>query len=71
VFYGKFEGGFMTKEQFFNCAYCGELVSVVLELSEASQQYTEDCEVCCQPLEIEYTVENETVINFSAEQQNG
>ncbi|MGH7713145.1 MAG: CPXCG motif-containing cysteine-rich protein [Gemmatimonadaceae bacterium] len=32
------------------CPYCGEAVSIALDPgSGATQEYVEDCEVCCQP----------------------
>ena len=32
------------------CPHCGEVVSITLDpQGGASQVYTEDCEVCCQP----------------------
>jgi hypothetical protein len=34
----------------FQCSYCGEWnVSAVDESAGTSQQYVEDCQVCCQP----------------------
>ncbi|REG86594.1 CPXCG motif-containing cysteine-rich protein [Marinomonas pollencensis] len=32
------------------CPYCGERESVSVELLEESQEYIEDCQVCCQPI---------------------
>jgi hypothetical protein len=32
------------------CPYCGEPISVLVDTSCAEQSYTEDCEVCCQPM---------------------
>lgn len=35
------------------CPYCGETVSVALDPGGgASQQYVEDCPVCCRPMEL-------------------
>lgn len=34
------------------CPYCGETVEIVLDCSVATQQYIEDCQVCCRPIEI-------------------
>lgn len=32
------------------CPFCGEIVSITLDpFGGAFQEYTEDCEVCCQP----------------------
>ena len=39
---------------------------MVLDLSVDKQTYVEDCEVCCNPIEISYSVEDEELINFSA-----
>ena len=32
------------------CPYCGETVSVLLDLSVERQEYVEDCYVCCRPI---------------------
>ncbi len=53
-------------EYFFACPYCGEEISMVLELSVRRQAYVEDCEVCCNPIEIRYTVEEGAVAEFAA-----
>ena len=42
----------MVSEQTFDCPYCGEAVSCVIDGSAGTQCYVEDCEVCCQPIEI-------------------
>jgi hypothetical protein len=39
---------------------------MVLDLTVRRQTYVEDCEVCCMPIEISYTVENEELAEFSA-----
>ncbi|WP_297810492.1 CPXCG motif-containing cysteine-rich protein [uncultured Methylophaga sp.] len=38
------------------CPYCGEYFSVVIDCSVADQQYIEDCEVCCRPIEFHVVV---------------
>jgi len=53
-------------EHFFTCPYCGEQVSMVLDLSVRRQTYVEDCEVCCNPIEVSYIVEDEALEDFSA-----
>ena len=53
-------------EHYFACPYCGEQISMVLDLSVDKQTYVEDCEVCCNPIEISYTVEEEELTGFSA-----
>jgi hypothetical protein len=39
---------------------------MVLDLSVRRQTYVEDCEVCCNPIEISYSVDNDTLSNFAA-----
>lgn len=53
-------------EHFFACPCCGSNISIVLDLSVESQEFIEDCEVCCRPLEIAYEVEDGEVTEFSA-----
>jgi hypothetical protein len=48
------------------CPYCGEEISMVLDLSVRRQSYVEDCEVCCKPIEISYTVEDDALASFDA-----
>ena len=54
------------EEHFFDCPACGAPVSIVLDLSVESQEFVEDCEICCRPLDIAYTVEDGEVTEFSA-----
>jgi hypothetical protein len=56
----------ISMEYFFNCPYCGEEISMVLDLSVRRQTYVEDCEVCCNPIEISYSVEDDALAGFSA-----
>lgn len=39
-------------EHFFQCPYCWEDISVLLDPSIKDQKYIEDCEICCNPIEI-------------------
>jgi transcription elongation factor Elf1 len=53
-------------EHSFECPSCGEEISMLLDLSVHRQTYVEDCEVCCRPIEITYTVEDDELADFSA-----
>ncbi len=53
-------------EHYFACPYCGEQISMVLDLSARRQTYVEDCEVCCNPIEISYTSEDDELADFAA-----
>jgi transcription elongation factor Elf1 len=54
-------------ERFFLCPLCGARVSVLLDPSVEEQTMIEDCEVCCQPLEIKYTIEEGKVAEFDVQ----
>lgn len=40
---------------------------MVLDLSVEEQNYIEDCEVCCRPIQINYMAENYELTDFSAD----
>ena len=44
-----------------DCPYCGEQIQLVIDCSIASQEYIEDCQVCCRPINILINVEGEDV----------
>jgi Cysteine-rich CPXCG len=37
------------------CPYCGETITLFLDLSVEEQSYIEDCSVCCQPMTVSYS----------------
>ena len=39
---------------------------MVLDTSVQGQTYVEDCEVCCQPVEVRYTLKDDGVRHFEA-----
>lgn len=39
-------------EHFFTCPHCWESISMLLDNSVYNQSYIEDCEVCCNPIQI-------------------
>jgi transcription elongation factor Elf1 len=53
-------------EYYFTCPYCWQEISMVLDVSEPHQTYVEDCEVCCKPIEVEYSLQDETLSEFEA-----
>jgi len=36
------------------CPYCDEPMSILLDLSGGDQSYIEDCQICCQPMQVSY-----------------
>ncbi|PCH69812.1 MAG: CPXCG motif-containing cysteine-rich protein [Bacteroidetes bacterium] len=51
-------------EHFFQCPYCWQNISMLLDKSVPKQVYIEDCEVCCNPIEITAQFDNEELIHF-------
>lgn len=43
------------------CPYCGESIEIVVDLSEAHQEYIEDCSVCCRAIIVNAIVEDDDV----------
>lgn len=55
-----------SMEHTFLCPTCGEEISMVLDLTVSRHTYIEDCEVCCNPIEISYTVKDNALASFTA-----
>jgi hypothetical protein len=55
------------EEHFFSCPYCWENISMLVDLSQLDQSYIEDCEVCCNPIQIQVRIENQLIISFLAQ----
>lgn len=51
-------------EQFFICPYCWEQISVLLDPNMSKEIYIEDCQVCCNPIEIKFIIADAEVIKF-------
>lgn len=52
------------------CPYCGQKIEVLIDCSVAQQQYIEDCQVCCRPIEFTVTVDGEGDLQVSVAQEN-
>ena len=53
-------------EHHFQCPYCWEDISMLLDPSVRQQTYVEDCEVCCNPLQIQLEIEEGEIVYFEA-----
>jgi hypothetical protein len=52
-----------------NCPYCNELVEISLDAgSGGTQEYVEDCEVCCQPwtVGVRYGADGSVTVSVTA-----
>ena len=61
---------FTLEEQFFNCPYCGEYISMLIECSVEQQTYIEDCEVCCRPINCNAYVDEDGEVVFNVTSEN-
>lgn len=53
------------EEKFYTCPYCLQYVSSLLDTGvEGRVELIDDCEVCCRPIEIVYSVENYEISDF-------
>lgn len=45
-----------------DCPYCGERVHLLIDCSVGAQDYIEDCQICCRPMYLHVTVDDEGLI---------
>jgi len=53
-------------EHYFTCPHCWETISMLLDTSLTNSQYIEDCEVCCNPIQIKINFLNSELQDFQA-----
>ncbi|MBD3631227.1 MULTISPECIES: CPXCG motif-containing cysteine-rich protein [Cyclobacterium] len=56
----------MEIEHYFQCPYCLAEISMLLDPSVTEQEYIEDCEICCNPIQVAYGIENGELHWFNA-----
>lgn len=49
------------------CPFCGEPMFIVLDPSAGGQSYVEDCQICCQPMQISYEADGDDLYGLSVE----
>jgi cysteine-rich CPXCG protein len=54
-----------------SCPYCGEIIEILIDPSVESQSYIEDCQVCCRPINMAVTIDDEgnPTVNAFAEDE--
>lgn len=57
-------------EKKVDCPYCGETIDVLIDSSVASQNYIEDCQVCCQPITFDVVVDGDENIFIQVFNEN-
>lgn len=65
---------YLTEEVTTSCPYCGESISIVVDLSvmdgQASTTFIEDCEVCCRPIDFTATSSGTGAVELIAQHEN-
>ncbi len=54
-------------EHHFQCPYCWQDISMLLDSSVSNQSYIEDCEVCCNPIQLRVVFQNKELIEFEVD----
>jgi hypothetical protein len=49
-----------------DCPYCAEPIDIVVDASVEQQQYIEDCQVCCRPIQLSVSVSESGDIQVQA-----
>jgi hypothetical protein len=49
----------MLRQEPVTCPYCGETFETSLDTSGGTQEYIEDCQVCCRPIVFQIEVDHE------------
>jgi len=58
------------REQKVNCPYCGESFTVLIDPSDEGQAYIEDCQVCCRPMTLIITSDQDGDICVAVHGEN-
>ena len=47
------------------CPYCGEEIEILVDCSISTQEYIEDCSVCCRPITISVESDQGEVVSIA------
>ena len=60
----------MLDEHIIDCPYCGESIQILIDASIPEQQYIEDCQVCCRPITLIVSVDDDGAARVRASAEN-
>ena len=60
--------GLQTKNSY--CPYCGEPIELIVDTSVPTQEYIEDCQVCCQPISVHIMVDTKGFVDVITRHEN-
>ena len=61
----------LTDEVEVGCPYCGETITLVVDLSVPEQNYIEDCFVCCRPIRVTCRADGDTFSGIEVGMSDG
>ncbi|AIF49473.1 CPXCG motif-containing cysteine-rich protein [Dyella japonica] len=60
----------MLESTLIHCPYCGEAIEILIDGSAGDQQYIEDCQVCCRPIDIRVSIDEDGEPSVSVASEN-
>ncbi|KUJ83735.1 CPXCG motif-containing cysteine-rich protein [Microbulbifer flavimaris] len=58
------------EEHAASCPYCGEPITLLLDMSQGSHDYVEDCQVCCRPINVSVTIDGDGSVSVTLQDEN-
>lgn len=58
------------EERQVECPYCGETLDVLIDSSIEHQNYIEDCQVCCRPINFDVILNHTGEISLTVSQED-
>ena len=53
-----------------SCPYCGESIELLVDASAGDDEYVEDCEVCCRPMTIALSFDDNLGVSIRVYAEN-
>jgi hypothetical protein len=53
-----------------SCPYCGEMIDIQVDMGSSEQSYVEDCSVCCRPILIHASLDEDGTPSVSATRES-
>jgi hypothetical protein len=54
-------------ERRIHCPFCDEAMTILLDFSAGDQSYIEDCQVCCQPMQISFELSDKDLVSLQVD----
>lgn len=61
---------YQLEPHLIHCPYCGERLEVLIDPSVVEQDYIEDCQVCCRPINFFVSLDEEGVVDVRVGHEN-